>query len=216
LPDGQLSKTLSIPARKNILIYRIVVSDYTQGHPGPAKGAVVRRHERGPGCGGRSKRRARKGSRRADALRERHAVCGRTAIEAYGQTVWSRLSMLQPSLAEMHRGSTGSRGIADRQATETRRKSSPGRARHTPSDHRAGKAGCSVALFFRCALRVHFMPRSGPMGASRHPVFPAPFAQTEGQMRSKARAKQAARRQRRVGSFGGSNAATTVNLCPSP
>ena len=32
---------------------------------------------------------------------------------------------------------------------------SPGRARHKPSNHCAGKAGRWAALYFSCAVRVH-------------------------------------------------------------
>jgi hypothetical protein len=54
LLDGQ--NTLSIPRCENIPLYRN--SDLSYVRPSqPTKGAVVRRHERGQGCGGRGRRR---------------------------------------------------------------------------------------------------------------------------------------------------------------
>jgi hypothetical protein len=52
--------------------------------------------------------------------------------------------------------------------------SAPGRARHKPSNHRAGKAECSATPVCCCAvlLRVLFAQRTA--GARRHPVFPVP------------------------------------------
>ncbi|MHC2392525.1 hypothetical protein ACVIU7_008382 [Bradyrhizobium liaoningense] len=65
-------------------------------HPGPGRGAIVRRHERGPGCGGRgSAGHAKVGSGR-DESREVPTACGRTALRsgeagpaAYGESAWS-------------------------------------------------------------------------------------------------------------------------------
>jgi hypothetical protein len=49
-----------------------------------------------------------------------------------------------------------------RKVTEARRNSAPGRARHRPSDHRAGKAGCFPAhLFSACAFACANFSRSG-------------------------------------------------------
>jgi len=51
---------------------------------------------------------------------------------------------------------------------------SPGRARHKPSNHCAGKAGCLAAPVCRCASVLRAFAHSGPWVPSRHPVFPAP------------------------------------------
>ena len=59
-------------------------------------------------------------------------------------------------------------------ATGARVDRSPRRARHKPSDHRAGKAVCwaspvcCCAVFFACAIRA------ADRGCRRHPAFPAP------------------------------------------
>jgi len=67
--------------------------------------------------------------------------CGEMAGRAYGKTVWSWPSLLRSSF----RGGVCEPNRADsiiqiREAREARTNSAPGRARHKPSDHRAGKA----------------------------------------------------------------------------
>jgi hypothetical protein len=53
LPDGQISKNLSSPFRKNILIFRRPKSVVYPPPSRPTRGAVRDRHGRGAGCGGR-------------------------------------------------------------------------------------------------------------------------------------------------------------------
>jgi hypothetical protein len=54
-----------------------------------------------------------------------------------------------------------------------KRNSSPGRARHKPSNHCAGKAGCSpLDLYAR--VRTSLCHCTRDRGCSAHPVFPAP------------------------------------------
>ena len=54
-----------------------------------------------------------------------------------------------------------------------KRNSSPGRARHKPSNHCAGKAGCSpLDLYARVRTSCAHCTRD--RGCSAHPVFPAP------------------------------------------
>jgi hypothetical protein len=69
---------------------------------------------------------------------------------------------------------TGSTTSSIRGAREARRNSAPGRARHKPSNHCAGKAVCWASPVCCCAvsLRYNFAQRTA--GASRHPAFPAP------------------------------------------
>ena len=62
-----------------------------------------------------------------------------------------------------------------RKAREARRNSAPGRARHKPSDHRAGKAVCSAPPVCRCAVPFALHAHSGPWVPGQHPAFPAPF-----------------------------------------
>ncbi|MFK4382788.1 hypothetical protein ACVWYQ_001096 [Bradyrhizobium sp. USDA 3397] len=53
---------------------------------------------------------------------------------------------------------------------------SPGRARHKPSTHCAGKAGCLASPVCRCAAFSSTRFAQWTAGASRHPAFPAPSA----------------------------------------
>ena len=64
-----------------------------------------------------------------------------------------------------------------RKATVTKRNSSPGRARHRPSTHCAGKAECSASPVCCCAVFLRYIFAQRTAGASRHPVFPAPSSQ---------------------------------------
>ncbi|MCS3725987.1 His/Glu/Gln/Arg/opine family amino acid ABC transporter permease subunit [Bradyrhizobium betae] len=51
---------------------------------------------------------------------------------------------------------------------------SPGRARHKPSNHCAGKAGCLASPVCRCAASCSATFAQWTAGVSRHPVFPTP------------------------------------------
>ena len=66
-------------------------------------------------------------------------------------------------------------GSMDRQSGSDggKRNSSPGRARHKPSNHCAGKAGCSpLDLYAR--VRTSLCHCTRDRGCSAHPVFPVP------------------------------------------
>ena len=66
-------------------------------------------------------------------------------------------------------------GSQDRQFADDggKRNSSPGRACHKPSNHCAGKAGCSpLDLYAR--VRTSLCHCTRDRGCSAHPVFPAP------------------------------------------
>ena len=81
---------------------------------------------------------------------------------------------------------------------EARRNSAPGRARHKPSDHRAGKAVCWASPVCCCAvLPACAFSRSGPR-VPPAPGLPCALLAREGERRSKARANSAARTRRRV------------------
>jgi hypothetical protein len=118
--------------------------------------------------------------------------------DAYGKTVWSWPSLLRSSLC----GDVCEPNRADGIVNSRRRgrpegRSAPGRSRHKPSTHCAGKAGRSAAPVCRCAafLRV---PRTADRGcqAGTRP-FLRPFRLGR-QGQSKARAMPAARTRRRV------------------
>jgi hypothetical protein len=53
LPDGQITKFLSSPSRKNIPLRALPKSPVYQSPSRPTRGALRGRHERGTGCGGR-------------------------------------------------------------------------------------------------------------------------------------------------------------------
>jgi hypothetical protein len=129
----------------------------------------------------RQRRRARRSQGGALAgveTRERYAARRTNDVVAYGKSVWSR----HPLLVSSFRGDASSRPDIDaspiRKAMETRRNSSPRRARHKPSNHCAGKAGlfpASPVVFPLCIACAMFS--TGAMGAGRHPVFPAPLSE---------------------------------------
>ena len=52
-PDGQITKSLSSPFAKNILVFRRGKSLLYPRRPVPLRGAFRDRHECGTGCGGR-------------------------------------------------------------------------------------------------------------------------------------------------------------------
>ena len=82
----------------------------------------------------------------------------------------------------MDRGSTGSRNIANSRGDGGQKELGSGESAHTPSTHRAGKAGCFPAhLLSRLRICVCKFFAQRIMGASRHPVFPAPSSLREGQ-----------------------------------
>ncbi|TFV31127.1 hypothetical protein E4K66_31980 [Bradyrhizobium frederickii] len=67
------------------------------------------------------------------------------------------------------------RASAIRRATGARVHRSPGRARHKPSNHRAGKAGYRAAPVSPPVSVYLRIIAQGLAGASRYPAFPAPF-----------------------------------------
>ena len=73
--------------------------------------------------------------------------------------------------AKMRASPTRQTASSIRGAREARRKSAPGRARHKPSDHRAGKAVCSASPVCRCAFSMRFM-RTADRGCQSAPGLP--------------------------------------------
>jgi hypothetical protein len=104
------------------------------------------------------------------------AVSNRSAQDERRYCVRQKRVVLAPvagvKLAEADRIQPGSLG---RQSGSDggKRNSSPGRARHKPSNHCAGKAGCSpLDLYAR--VRTSLCHCTRDRGCSAHPVFPAP------------------------------------------
>ena len=92
-------------------------------------------------------------------------------------------------LADAASASTGAVLATFAKAREARRNSAPGRARHKPSDHRAGKAVCWASPVCCCAVFCVCVLRSRPRVRCQHPAFPVPSWLPEGGVTSKARAK---------------------------
>jgi len=160
--------------------------------------------DRGPGCGGRGSVGHETLRAGRDEPREPVTACGRTALTvrlasmspagvhtagescgeqdelAYGKTVWSWPSLLRSSLAE----ALPSQPVRLRRQSAgdgDKRNSSPGRARHKPSTHCAGKAG-RFRLHLYAAVQFPDASRAQrTAGASRHPVFPAPSCRKRGE-----------------------------------
>ncbi|MEY9879475.1 hypothetical protein ABIA43_001009 [Bradyrhizobium sp. USDA 328] len=119
--------------------------------------------------------------------------CGEMAGRAYGKTVWSWPSLLRSS--SCGGGSrVNRRGAGDfRGVREARTNSAPGRARHKPSDHRAGKAVCWASPVCCCAVLPACAFRAADRGCRPAPGLPCALLAREGERRSKARANSAAR-----------------------
>ena len=66
--------------------------------------------------------------------------------------------------------------------------SSPGRARHKPSNHCAGNAGV-LRLYLYARVRFFAHPCTRDRGCSKHPAFPAPSLSREGRGSCKTRAR---------------------------
>ena len=165
----------------------------------PTKGAVVRRHERGLGL--RWTRAALKaGSLRAGrdeprehaTNRDRRTALLRTAKpcgpgrRCYGQAFAKAVTCVNRRSA-----------VHFAEVTEARRNSSPGRARHKPSDHRAGKAWSRLP----CVSPVHCVcicSAWGSCGCQPAPGLPCALSSRRGEARGIARANHAARLQAHV------------------
>ena len=137
-------------------------------------------HERG----GRTSSRTRVRMRWTRAASAREAIAGRDDRErwasrvtngagAYGKSVWSWLSLLQSSFRGDASAQPGLFVSPIREATEARTNSSPGRARHKPSNHCAGKAGLSR---LPCVSPVHCLRNVQHRGHGRQPAPGLPCA----------------------------------------
>ena len=78
------------------------------------------------------------------------------------------------ALADAAIASTGAVPVTFASVREARTNSAPGRARHKPSDHRAGKAVCWASPVCCCAVLLRYLFAQRTAGASRHPAFPVP------------------------------------------
>ena len=120
------------------------------------------------GVGAKAGRRA--ASRRERRPRAKRPRCSRTAkSRGPGARHWRQV------LRWCERPNRVRDASAIRKATVATEFVSPGRARHKPSNHCAGKAGrfrLRLWSYPLCIIAHRFSTEA--MGASRHPVFPAP------------------------------------------
>jgi hypothetical protein len=127
---------------------------------GEGRSSVVTK--RGSGCGGRgSVGHAKVGSGR-DEPREILAACGRTAPMRTAKSCGPGRRCYGQALRRWIGALPGLEASPIRKATVTKRNSSPGRARHKPSTHCAGKAECSATPVCCCAVFLRVLSRSGP------------------------------------------------------
>ena len=151
---------------------------YTPRPSRPTERGVGHRHERGTGCGGRGSVGRVSWSQgglfvreRARAARDDRRQPGESRTAAYGKTVWSWHPLLVSS-RRRSTGPTGSDHSFNPPVTEAKRNSSPGRARHKPSNHCAGNVGCSPLPCMLVCVSTTLCTRD--RRCSAHPAFPAP------------------------------------------
>jgi hypothetical protein len=148
------------PAQKYSALHRPQISGSFCAVPSRQEGRIARRHERGTGCGGRRQCQARS------------VFAGRLSVSGHGAQDDRRCSVrqnrvvlasvadvklpvahsIQPDRLSHQAGSDGGK-----------RNSSPGRARHKPSNHCAGNAGV-LRLYLYARVRtssctLHTRPR---------------------------------------------------------
>ena len=86
-------------------------------------------------------RRHEKVAGRAGRPCEPETACGRATLNAYGKTVWSWPSLLRSSPAKVRASPTGRTASSNSRGEGGQKEwSAPGRSRHKPSSHCAGKA----------------------------------------------------------------------------
>ena len=203
-PVGQITRNLSSPGGKNILLYRNSDLAYMSFHPIRHEGRSYVVTKRGLGMRWTRQRRAREGVAGRACARERSAGAQTNGAEKRLRLA-SRVSTRQPSKIRRGRPRTAkSCGPGARSWRQARggglhptgcemprdpRGDGGNRARLTGEitkqavkTIRAGKAGMSTAepVVHPCAF-----PCARTAGASRRPVFPAPSVPQEGTELSK-------------------------------
>jgi hypothetical protein len=96
-----------------------------------------------------------------------------SGVVAYGKTVWSWHPLLVPSFAKAKGARPGSAFAANSRGDGGKTNSSPGRARHKPSNHCAGKAGVSRLRLWSFPLCIcALLRRTGGHGCQSAPGLP--------------------------------------------
>ena len=171
-PDGQITKNLSSLHHSNNSLFRNSDLSYKR---------ITLAHERG---GSRSSRNAGRDAVDAGGVgARRNRRAGRTvsdghrADERRRRVRQKRVVLAVVATVKLSRRCIDPTGIdasSIRGATEARTNSSPGRARHKPSDHCAGKAGrFRLHLCFLCAsLRISSAQRPWVPAGTRSSLRP--------------------------------------------
>jgi hypothetical protein len=156
--------------RRNNPLRRHPKSVLQTRHPVPKKRGVGHRHERWDGLRWTRQRQAREGVRRA-VIRERARRAGRTALKRTAKPCGpDTRGWCQAAGGEVDpTGSISHQAGSDGGKTN----SSPGRARHKPSNHCAGNAGV-LRLYLYARVRLYSISCTRDRGCSKHPAFPAP------------------------------------------
>ena len=184
-------QNLSIPSHKNISLNPSGKSKVKSRPSRPARGAYRDRHGRRVRDAVAAAMPGAQDVRRADVSVNEHSAPDES-IAADGKTVWSWRPWLASSFAKTKFARPGSGFAVNSQGDGGKRNSSPGRARHKPSSHCAGKAGCSpLDLYAR--VRAFCAHCTRDRGCSAHPVFPAPSRLRRAERAGTTRARCAAR-----------------------
>jgi hypothetical protein len=138
--------------------------------PVSTRGAYRDRHERETGCGGRGSVGA-EGGRGAGQLVSGSRRAGRTALKrtakpcGSGTRGWCQAAGGEFDPTGSIRHQAGSDG--------GKRNSSPGRARHKPSNHCAGNAGMlRLYLYARVRISLHLAHETAGAASTRHSLLP--------------------------------------------
>ena len=102
------------------------------------------------------------------------------------------------ALADAALASTGAVPATFAGVREARRNSAPGRARHKPSNHRAGKAVCWASPVCCCAVLPAHHLRAVDRGCEPAPGLPCALLATRRRVTKQSSGKQAARMRSRV------------------
>jgi hypothetical protein len=150
LNNFRLIWVIQPPAQKYSALHRPQISGSFCAVPSRQEGRIARRHERGTGCGGRRQRQARS------------VFAGRLSVSGHGAQDDRRCSVRQnrvvlASVADV-KLPVASLIRPDRSCHQAgsdggKRNSSPGRARHKPSNHCAGNAGV-LRLYLYARVRI--------------------------------------------------------------
>jgi len=167
---GKSPKPVQSLAQKYSAFIQTQISGYFPAVPSRQEGRIARRHERGTGCDGRRQRQARSvfagRLSRERTRRARWPMLRRTAKPCgSGIRGWCQAAGGESDPTGSIRHQAGSDG--------GKRNSSPGRARHKPSNHCAGNAGVlRLYLYARVRISLHLAHETAGAASTRHSLLP--------------------------------------------